>query len=153
MAHTGSLTAAVVFYTLQQPACAAQDSPVSDPCWPLDHDLFTACAADTIRRLRCHVCVALWCGGNEQRPSPDLDAALRRMLPVSPGGHEGSRGYPGVCTVPLACTAGTHMSTVDCSLVTDRLSHCFPCSPISCHVSRVLIPCALSAQGPALTAC
>ncbi len=43
-----------------------QDSPVSDPSWPLDHGLYIASAADTIRRLRSHACIALWCGGNEQ---------------------------------------------------------------------------------------
>ncbi len=67
---------------------------MSDPKWPLDHELFTASAADTIRRLRCHACLALWCGGNEQRPAPDLDAALRRMLPGALAGQRSS--CPGV---------------------------------------------------------
>jgi len=44
----------------------AQDSPVSNASWPLDHRLFIASAADTIRRLRNHACLAIWCGGNEQ---------------------------------------------------------------------------------------
>lgn len=68
-----------------------QDSPTSDASWPLDHRLFLASAADTVRRLRCHACVALWCGGNEQRPAPDLDGALRRMLPTRPIGDISSQ--------------------------------------------------------------
>ena len=61
-----------------------QDSPISKHSWPLDHDLFTRSAADTVRRLRNHACIALWCGGNEQTPCPDIDAALRVMLPRRP---------------------------------------------------------------------
>ena len=61
-----------------------QDSPVSKQSWPLDHDLFIRSAGDTIRRLRNHACIALWCGGNEQTPAPDIDAALQRMLPRRP---------------------------------------------------------------------
>ena len=61
-----------------------QDSPVSKQSWPLDHDLFIRSAGDTIRRLRNHPCIALWCGGNEQTPAPDIDAALQRMLPRRP---------------------------------------------------------------------
>ena len=44
----------------------AQNSPISNATWPLDHRLFVANAADTIRRLRNHACLAIWCGGNEQ---------------------------------------------------------------------------------------
>ena len=61
-----------------------QDSPVSEQAWPLDHALFIRSAADTVRRLRSHACIALWCGGNEQTPAADLDAALRAMLPRQP---------------------------------------------------------------------
>ena len=61
-----------------------QDSPVSKQSWPLDHALFIRSAADTIRRLRNHACVALWCGGNEQTPAADIDAALQAMLPRQP---------------------------------------------------------------------
>ena len=61
-----------------------QDSPVSKQSWPLDHDLFIRSAADTIRRLRNHACIALWCGGNEQMPAADIDAALQVMLPRRP---------------------------------------------------------------------
>ncbi len=59
---------------------------MSDHSWPLDHALYVASAADTVRRLRSHACVALWCGGNEQVPAADLDAALRAMLPQRPLG-------------------------------------------------------------------
>ncbi|KAK9831543.1 hypothetical protein WJX81_007476 [Elliptochloris bilobata] len=61
------------------------NSPISNASWPLDHRLFVASAADTIRRLRNHACLALWCGGNEQVPAPDLNAVLRKLLPTAPG--------------------------------------------------------------------
>ena len=61
-----------------------QDSPVSKQSWPLDHALFIRSAADTVRRLRNHACIALWCGGNEQTPAPDIDAS--RSRPCCPGG-------------------------------------------------------------------
>ena len=61
-----------------------QDSPISKQSWPLDHNLFIRSAADTIRRLRNHACIALWCGGNEQMPAKDIDAALQMMLPRRP---------------------------------------------------------------------
>ena len=57
---------------------------MSKQCWPLDHDLFIRSAADTIGRLRNHACIALWCGGNEQTPAADMDAALQIMLPRRP---------------------------------------------------------------------
>ena len=61
-----------------------QDSPVSKQSWPLDHALFIRSAADTVRRLRNHACIALWCGGNEQTPAPDIAIALQTMLPRRP---------------------------------------------------------------------
>ena len=61
-----------------------QDSPISEQSWPLDHDLFISSAADTIMRLRNHACIALWCGGNEQMPAVDINAALQIMLPRRP---------------------------------------------------------------------
>lgn len=65
---------------------------MSDASWPLDHGLYVASAADTVRRLRSHACIALWCGGNEQVPAPDLDAALRAMLPRRPSGDTATSG-------------------------------------------------------------
>ena len=53
--------------------------------YPLDHPLFLASAAALIRRLRSRACLAMWCGGNEQTPADDLDAALRALL--GPGGQ------------------------------------------------------------------
>lgn len=70
-------------------------------CRPDDHSLFYACARDTIKALRNHPSLVLWCGGNEQTPAPDLCAALTATLPAAPifpprpggtaavaGGHE-----------------------------------------------------------------
>ena len=57
---------------------------MSEQSWPLEHRLFIRSAADTVRRLRNHACIALWCGGNEQTPATDIDAALRAMLPRQP---------------------------------------------------------------------
>ena len=54
---------------------------MSKQAWPLDHDLFLRCAADTIKKLRNHASIALWCGGNEQTPAQDIDTALQSMLP------------------------------------------------------------------------
>jgi mannosylglycoprotein endo-beta-mannosidase len=63
--------------------------------WPEDHPLWLVCAAALIRRLRSRACLALWCGGNEQRPAADLDAALGAMLgaPVGPTTLDASRLY------------------------------------------------------------
>ena len=44
--------------------------------WPLDHALYLAAARDTVRRLRGHASLLLWCGGNELFPlgaSPPAD--------------------------------------------------------------------------------
>jgi mannosylglycoprotein endo-beta-mannosidase len=38
------------------------------PEWPLDHGLYLRAAADTVRRLRGHASLLLWCGGNELFP-------------------------------------------------------------------------------------
>ena len=59
---------------------ALQNSPISNASWPLDHRLFIASAADTIRRLRNHACLALWCGGNEQVRARGLRAASPACL-------------------------------------------------------------------------
>ena len=52
--------------------------------WSMAHQSVPDVYTRLCRRLRNHACVALWCGGNEQRPAPDLDAALRGMLPTHP---------------------------------------------------------------------
>ena len=51
---------------------------------PDDHSLFYTCARDTIKALRNHPSLLLWCGGNEQTPAPDLCAALAATLPAAP---------------------------------------------------------------------
>jgi mannosylglycoprotein endo-beta-mannosidase len=63
--------------------------------WPENHGLWLACASALIRRLRSRACLALWCGGNEQRPAADLDAALGAMLgaPVGNTTLDASRLY------------------------------------------------------------
>lgn len=58
--------------------------PVSNPDGPLDHDLFLLCARDTIKLLRNHPSLALWVGGNEQVPPPDLNNALKNDLKLHP---------------------------------------------------------------------
>jgi mannosylglycoprotein endo-beta-mannosidase len=63
---------------------ATPTSPISDASWPDDHQLFYLSARDVIKRLRNHPCIALWCGGNEQRPAADLDAALQATLTQQP---------------------------------------------------------------------
>ena len=60
---------------------------MSKQAWPLDHDLFLRSAADTIKKLRNHASIALWCGGNEQTPAQDIDTALQSMLPRRPESH------------------------------------------------------------------
>ena len=58
--------------------------PVSNPNGPLDHDLFLLCARDTVKLLRNHPSLALWVGGNEQVPPPDINAALKKDLELHP---------------------------------------------------------------------
>lgn len=58
--------------------------PVSNPDGPLDHDLFLLCARDTVKLLRNHPSLALWVGGNEQVPPPDINAALKDDLKLHP---------------------------------------------------------------------
>ncbi|EEF49833.1 mannosylglycoprotein endo-beta-mannosidase [Ricinus communis] len=58
--------------------------PVSNPDGPLDHDLFLLCARDTVKLLRNHPSLALWVGGNEQVPPPDINAALKNDLKLHP---------------------------------------------------------------------
>lgn len=84
MVHSRLGPSLAEFQSLRLDWSSLQDSPVSKQSWPLNHDLFIQSAADTIRRLRNHACIALWCGGNEQTPAADLDAALQIMLPRRP---------------------------------------------------------------------
>eukprot|EP00249_Psilotum_nudum_P010087 c22324_g1_i1 orf=833-3763(-) len=56
----------------------------SDPNWPLDHQLFLTCAKDTIKMLRNYASLALWVGGNEQHPAPDLNKQLMKDLQLHP---------------------------------------------------------------------
>ncbi|KAG5232468.1 mannosylglycoprotein endo-beta-mannosidase [Salix suchowensis] len=58
--------------------------PVSNPNGPLDHDLFMLCARDTVKLLRNHPSLALWVGGNEQVPPPDINNALKDELKLHP---------------------------------------------------------------------
>lgn len=58
--------------------------PVSNPDGPLDHDLFMVCARDTVKLLRNHPSLALWVGGNEQVPPPDINNALKNDLKLHP---------------------------------------------------------------------
>lgn len=58
--------------------------PVSNPNGPLDHDLFLLCARDTVKLLRNHPSLALWVGGNEQTPPPDINNALKNDLKLHP---------------------------------------------------------------------
>lgn len=92
---------------LKLPVLLPQDSPISKQSWPLDHDLFIGSTADTVRRLRSHACIALWCGGNEQTPAPDIDAALRELLPGQPGPAPGSpcQAVPRPCRKPAYAAA------------------------------------------------
>lgn len=57
---------------------------VSNPNGPLDHDLFMLCARDTVKLLRNHASLALWVGGNEQTPPPDINTALKNDLRLHP---------------------------------------------------------------------
>ncbi|GER55392.1 beta-mannosidase [Striga asiatica] len=64
--------------------CDGRGDPVSNPNGPLDHDLFLLCARDTVKLLRNHPSLALWVGGNEQTPPPDINAALEEHLRLHP---------------------------------------------------------------------
>lgn len=56
----------------------------SDNSWPLDHPLFLACVHDTVKLLRNHASLALWVGGNEVIPAPDLNDRLVRDFALPP---------------------------------------------------------------------
>lgn len=48
--------------------------------YPDNHDLFVASITDNIKMLRNHASLAIWCGGNEWAPAPDIDKALRPIF-------------------------------------------------------------------------
>jgi hypothetical protein len=75
--------------------CNGRGVPPSDPNWPLDHDLFLTCAYDTVKLLRNHASLALWCGGNEQIPPDDINEALTRQLALVPANENPSRSLDG----------------------------------------------------------
>lgn len=45
--------------------------------WPLDHNLFLRCAADTIKRIRNHPSLIVWTAGNEGYPCREMYIPLR----------------------------------------------------------------------------
>jgi len=51
-----------------------------DSQYPLDHALFLRCAEDAVKMLRWHTSLAMWCGGNEQRPCRELEDSLRAII-------------------------------------------------------------------------
>ena len=62
-----------------------QEFPVTEDCKAGDQNptsgaTFLAGSADTLRMLRNHACLAIWVGGNEGEPRPDLDAGLRDLV-------------------------------------------------------------------------
>ncbi len=76
-------------------------NPVDGPP-PADENLFLDNVADTVKRLRNHACVALWCGRNEGYPPPGLDRGMRTLtgdldgtrLYISHSGEAPVTGYP-----------------------------------------------------------
>lgn len=52
---------------------------------PDDHAMFMANVRDTIRRVRNHPSLALYCGRNEGNPPPDLDAGMREAIATLDG--------------------------------------------------------------------
>ena len=48
---------------------------------PTDFDTYMANVRDKILRFRNHPSIMLWCARNEGYPPPDIDAALRKLIP------------------------------------------------------------------------
>jgi beta-galactosidase/beta-glucuronidase len=62
-------------------------NPVDGPN-PDDNELFLANVRDTLRRIRNHASIGLYCGRNEGSPPPALDAGIRKELAaLHPGIH------------------------------------------------------------------
>jgi mannosylglycoprotein endo-beta-mannosidase len=65
--------------------------------WPLDHQLYINCAADTVKMLRNHPSLCFWCGGNELNPSlpqPPADIEAELTQNIMPN-LDGMPGVPG----------------------------------------------------------
>lgn len=76
--------------------CNGRGQPPSNAEWPLDHELWLTCAYDTVKLLRNHASLTLWCGGNEQHPADDLNDALTKALViVSPDSGNPSQSIDG----------------------------------------------------------
>jgi len=66
---------------------------------PEDNDLFMRNAKDTVRRIRSHASIGLYCGRNEGYPPPPLEAGIRQALAeLHPGIHYISSSADGVVT-------------------------------------------------------
>jgi mannosylglycoprotein endo-beta-mannosidase len=71
--------------------------------YPDDHELFLACARDTIKMLRNHASLCFWCGGNEiapwgyaeneTAPPTDLNGALAEYIGEGTGTLDSTRVY------------------------------------------------------------
>ncbi|GAQ88413.1 glycoside hydrolase family 2 protein [Klebsormidium nitens] len=78
--------------------CNGRGVPPSEASWPDDHSLFLECARDTVKLLRNSPSLALWVGGNEQIPPPDINEALEKELRLDDGSGpvgllDGTRQY------------------------------------------------------------
>nr|GMD45345.1 mannosylglycoprotein endo-beta-mannosidase [Ipomoea batatas] len=94
--------------------CDGRGDPVSNPDGPLDHELFLFCARDTVKLLRNHPSLALWVGGNEQVPPPDINEALKNDLQLHPhfensNGGETSKELTPVTKEPSEYLDGTRV--------------------------------------------
>ncbi|XP_051144766.1 mannosylglycoprotein endo-beta-mannosidase isoform X2 [Andrographis paniculata] len=86
--------------------------PISNPDGPLDHDLFLLCARDTVKMLRNHPSLALWVGGNEQVPPPDINLALEQFLQLHPhylSSNYSSEGSSSILKDPSTYLDGTRV--------------------------------------------
>lgn len=70
---------------MQLPLGRAPPLRSGDYSWPLDHSGYLAATASSIRELRGHASLLLYCGGNElwplaTNPPPDILAGMRAQL-------------------------------------------------------------------------
>ncbi|MEK6280360.1 MAG: glycoside hydrolase family 2 TIM barrel-domain containing protein [Acidobacteriota bacterium] len=72
------------------------DCNAGNPTWPINHELYINCAADTVKMLRNHPSLCFWCGGNElsypQQPPKDIEAALTQDIMPNLDGMPGMSG-------------------------------------------------------------